>query len=511
MTAQLEELRDLGRTCAELEARLADLEARRARLTRETAAQQAGAGAEVRRRLEEARAAWEREQGFLAEKAGTVAGLPELPTLQELLRRLELPDDGGEPDAGPEPPLPELPPSLAGLDADGVLERAAADGARLARLEAPPQLAPGRAGLLAALAAIAAGLTAAAAWLVSPWAAVPGGAITALLAALAAVRARRNRRARAEAAALLAGYGAADGGDLQRIARQAGQALGRRARWAAAKADAEAARQAARQRRETALLAEVQSFAPEAQTPEAARAAVRRAVHLRQFHAAAQRSEAQARVRYEALRDAVGSLPAGGPGEPARLASVRRELEDVRSRLDVRRGRLEASGDPAELEARREALVAEIAGLERECAALDLAMDAMGRADEALRARFAPQIHRLAGEYLARLTGGRYDCVLLDRTMAVRVREAGGTVTRPAAALSSGTADQLYLAVRLAVSQTLLPPEAPLVLDDALLAFDDGRHGAAMALLQDLGRQRQILLFTCQGRERAWLETHGKD
>jgi uncharacterized protein YhaN len=43
---------------------------------------------------------------------------------------------------------------------------------------------------------------------------------------------------------------------------------------------------------------------------------------------------------------------------------------------------------------------------------------------------------------------------------------------------------------------------APLVLDDALVAFDDHRLSLALDLLQELSAQRQILLFTCQSRER---------
>ena len=68
--------------------------------------------------------------------------------------------------------------------------------------------------------------------------------------------------------------------------------------------------------------------------------------------------------------------------------------------------------------------------------------------------------------------------------------------------------DQLYLAVRLAVCELALPAEdpSPLVLDDALTDFDDHRMGLALNCLRDLSQERQILLFTCQSRERAWLE-----
>ena len=109
---------------------------------------------------------------------------------------------------------------------------------------------------------------------------------------------------------------------------------------------------------------------------------------------------------------------------------------------------------------------------------------------------------------MARLTDGRYDQVLLDQNLQVTARPAGQAINRPLQALSSGTGDQLYLAVRLAICDLVLPPEAPLVLDDALAVFDDERMGAALSLLRELSQKRQILLFTCHTREKAWLESH---
>ena len=44
------------------------------------------------------------------------------------------------------------------------------------------------------------------------------------------------------------------------------------------------------------------------------------------------------------------------------------------------------------------------------------------------------------------------------------------------------------------------------VLDDALANFDDSRAALALECLEELGEERQILLFTCHSRERAWQE-----
>ena len=63
----------------------------------------------------------------------------------------------------------------------------------------------------------------------------------------------------------------------------------------------------------------------------------------------------------------------------------------------------------------------------------------------------------------------------------------------------------MYLALRLAVWE-VLSPDSPLILDDALIRFDQSRMERAMDLLKELGKTRQILLFSCQEREKAWLE-----
>lgn len=65
--------------------------------------------------------------------------------------------------------------------------------------------------------------------------------------------------------------------------------------------------------------------------------------------------------------------------------------------------------------------------------------------------------------------------------------------------LSDGTLDQLYLALRLAGIEHHLDritEPVPVVLDDALVNFDDNRAAAAIDVLADLGQRTQVLLFT---------------
>ena len=85
----------------------------------------------------------------------------------------------------------------------------------------------------------------------------------------------------------------------------------------------------------------------------------------------------------------------------------------------------------------------------------------------------------------------------------VRPAERSPTLERsstkvPAAAMSDGTADALYLSLRLASLQVHLDTHAPipLIADDCLIQFDDVRTAAALQLLSELGRRTQVILFT---------------
>lgn len=185
------------------------------------------------------------------------------------------------------------------------------------------------------------------------------------------------------------------------------------------------------------------------------------------------------------------------------LEAVQWELEQVNRALDMARGEQKAVGDPAALSAREEELVGMIARREQEHQALTIAAQALAAANARMQERFSPDLGRLAGVWMNRLTGGKYNTVTLSRDLEASATETDGLLPRKALALSKGTVDQLYLAVRLAVCQLCLPREeqAPLVLDDALVAFDDGRMELAVDCLRELGEERQILLFTCQSRE----------
>ncbi len=213
----------------------------------------------------------------------------------------------------------------------------------------------------------------------------------------------------------------------------------------------------------------------------------------------------QARKYFEAVESA---QPQGAPTRSPEAESCREALHTQEREISQLEGQLSALGDPVLLEARLDNLQEERSRLETDFEAISLAREVLSQADEQLHARFSPQLSQQAAQYFSQLTQGRYDQINLDRSLNVTVRESGSLSDRPLAYLSRGTADQLYLALRLAVAKLLLPPEqaVPLVLDDALLTFDDHHLAVTLELLMELSQQRQVILFTCQHREFSLLE-----
>ena len=144
---------------------------------------------------------------------------------------------------------------------------------------------------------------------------------------------------------------------------------------------------------------------------------------------------------------------------------------------------------------------ARIAALELHYRALVRAQETLVQATQELQRRFAPRISQRAQSLFGRLTGQRYERLSLLQDLSVEVGAEGENTLRGTLWRSDGTVDQLYLALRLAVAEELTP-DAPLVLDDALVRFDDKRAAAALEILREEAAGKQVILFTCQSREK---------
>jgi uncharacterized protein YhaN len=187
-------------------------------------------------------------------------------------------------------------------------------------------------------------------------------------------------------------------------------------------------------------------------------------------------------------------------------------LDGATARYNAITGELRALGDPAVLGSERSELKTRLDALNAQYAAIETAIEVLGKANAEMSSRFSPLLTAEAREIISRLTGGKYEAINVTRDFAVSAKETGGTLPRDLLWLSAGTSDQAYLALRLALVSVILPQETrcPVILDDALSNFDDTRTGYALEYLQDMAKTRQVILFTCGGREPRYFENDGR-
>ena len=189
------------------------------------------------------------------------------------------------------------------------------------------------------------------------------------------------------------------------------------------------------------------------------------------------------------------------PEETAqRLAQELDTLRQIQLKMGQSQGQIESMGNEEELKSRLQAVRERLTKLEDTYAAASIALEALQEAKAELQRRFAPRLAKRAQKYFASMTGNRYNRLTMDQDLGLLAGAENEDILRSALWRSDGTADQLYLALRLAVAAELMP-RTPLVLDDALVRFDDVRLKAALDLLKDEGRRKQVILFTCQSRE----------
>ena len=267
----------------------------------------------------------------------------------------------------------------------------------------------------------------------------------------------------------------------------------------------------------TALLAQAHRFAPGIADLSGVQSALTEARRRRSALTAAAQQAREAALYRNALRAQLSEEELAQPAVPAaavlsgnaasELAQTQEALAAARSRYDTLLGRIRALDSGSDLADQLAQKQEELTRLQQEYDAIALAMTALEQANTILETRFSPALGARAAEIFSALTGGKYDKVLLSRDLTLSAEAAGDPMSRSIQLLSQGAADQLYLAVRLAICDMVLPAEkhVPLILDDALVSFDDTRLRAALDYLLAESAQRQILLFTCQGRERDYL------
>lgn len=135
-----------------------------------------------------------------------------------------------------------------------------------------------------------------------------------------------------------------------------------------------------------------------------------------------------------------------------------------------------------------------------EIVAIDLAHETMADLSSSIRDSFGLYLNKEASQYITGITGGIYDSMSIDENLNVFLNTKAKLV--PLENVSSGTMDQVYLALRLAAAKLLQGSGSgfPLIFDDSFTQYDDERLKTALEWLAS-AYGGQIIIFTCHRRE----------
>lgn len=235
----------------------------------------------------------------------------------------------------------------------------------------------------------------------------------------------------------------------------------------------------------------------------------------------AEAAEQAVRISIEAANSAAVDEAAAGDVETVAelLTAAREEVRASRAEMITFAGLAEKADGVATERARSLVSVPEaeeaVAAAEQELArvnqlatTLELAQQFLATAQEQVHRDIAPILANTLRAWLPKVTGGRYvDASVDPATLQVNVTGPGRR-WRAADRLSVGTAEQVYLLLRVALAQHLTTTNetCPLLLDDVTVQADDERAKEVLDLLLHLSEDRQIVLFAQESTVAAWAE-----
>ncbi len=136
----------------------------------------------------------------------------------------------------------------------------------------------------------------------------------------------------------------------------------------------------------------------------------------------------------------------------------------------------------------------------QDIAAIELAQETMKELSLSIRDSFGLYLNKTASDLIRGITGGIYSSMSIDENLNAFLNTSRKLV--PLEQVSSGTADQIYLALRLAAAKFIQKSQdrLPLIFDDSFVLYDDERLKTALLWLPN-AYHGQIIVFTCHKRE----------
>lgn len=184
----------------------------------------------------------------------------------------------------------------------------------------------------------------------------------------------------------------------------------------------------------------------------------------------------------------------------AQRSSKKTQLDDcIRQQTEIKTKRqsLFEVNPIAEVEARRQAFLAEAEEMLAGFRANALALELLKRANLRFELFHQPELMKLSSEIFARITEGRYLSIIKKdggKSESIYVRNSRGEDVSDAD-LSRGAREQLYIAIRIALATRPESLDLPILMDDIMVNADIKRADGLAGELARVSRSRQILYF----------------
>ena len=128
-----------------------------------------------------------------------------------------------------------------------------------------------------------------------------------------------------------------------------------------------------------------------------------------------------------------------------------------------------------------------------ELAALDLAIRTIQDLSEEIYDSFGSVLNDQVSTLVRRITNGKYTEVRIDDQLRVMVKSGNSYIGMDY--LSTGTIEQIYLALRLSIANVLIAEDLPIIIDDIFVTYDYQRLYDTVSCLGEY-LNRQIIIFT---------------
>lgn len=187
-----------------------------------------------------------------------------------------------------------------------------------------------------------------------------------------------------------------------------------------------------------------------------------------------------------------------------KLRETEKSIKDVENSIS---NRFKGFREPWIIEEEIEEIKSAIENGEEAVKIADIALENLNQCFKELQKNFGPKLNKIVGKIYSKLTDGKYEEVKVSDNYDLLVRDNKENSLVEANYLSNGAFDQAYFALRMALIEMIFGEDkVPIILDDTFIQYDDERTLRALKILEEYSENKQIILLTCQSREKDYFE-----